>query len=436
MRLLWANPAALGGLALLAVPVLIHLMLRPQILRLRFPSLRFLPASRLASARRRVVHDWPLLLVRMAMLAGAVAALAGPILVTPARTAAWSHRVARAVIVETPAGAGAHLASADEAVNEALADADTALRIDVSRLADGMVAADAWLAGVPPAAREVVLFGGFRDGSISARDLDALGRDVGVRFVRLPAGDVPAAEVRVLTFDAGTPVERRHMLAFDDGAVMSPAGAPAAVALPLRVEASAAERQLLDAAIEAVLAEGLFIEGEAVPVMVAWGAAGEYAVREARVPSSPPVRAALDRLIRAAGPSRAASEETDPAPWVPVWPGRLVAAAGEAGLVLLGRGALGVDDALGVARASLRAMYAAPELDRFEPRAIPSDLLDEWTRPAAPPDVEAVARAGRTDSRWVWGLVLLLMAVEQWMRRPRRDVPVPAARPATEARVA
>jgi hypothetical protein len=437
MRLLWTNPVALWGLALLAVPVLIHLLLRPRIQRLRIPSLRFLPTSRLASARRRMIHDWPLLLVRMAMVACAVAALAGPVLVTPARERLWADRVVRAVVVDAAVTADAGGAVVVEReTDHARSGAEAAMRIETPRLADGVIEAAAWLGAAPPAAREIVVLSNFREGSVRARDLDAVAPGVGLRLVRVPLAAQTAPQVRVLTVDRGTPVEQSHTLDLDGGPAMSAAVTRDPVTLPLRVEATPDVQRLLDAAFEAVLAEGLLVEGDPVPLVLAWGADGERALRNVRLPSSPDVRLALDRFVAAVGPSRAPAGDVDPPPWVPVWPGRLAAAELGSSLVVFGRGDLGVDDALSVARAGLRSMYETPRLERFEPRGIAAEVLDGWERPAVPPDVSAVAKAGPSDARCAWGLVVLLMAIEQWMRRPRSVAVAPHTASEEEVRVA
>jgi hypothetical protein len=436
MGLLWANPVALWGLSLLAVPVLIHLLLRPQIMRMRFPSLRFLPASRLASARRRIIHDWPLLLVRLAILACAVAALAGPILVTPSREESWSARIARAIVVDAGQGGGPSSLSVEQVVEREHAGAATSTRIDAKQLNDGLMQAAAWLGTAPPAAREIAVVSAFQEGSVTPRDVAALPADIGVRFVLVPPSTAPAPDVRVLTFEDGTPVEATHALRLGSEPLLSAAVTREPVDLLLRIEASADEHRLLEAAVQAVLAEGLFIEGDAVPVVLVWTSEASDGAPDVSAPSAPEVRDALDRLIATVGSSHSAGSTADEAPWVPVWLGRLAAAQQDGGLFIMGRGGLDVDDALRVARGAMRAMYAAPDLERYEPRVIDGGVLDTWTRAAAPADLAAVAAASDSDARWMWALVLILMALEQWMRRARPAVaaPMPATEP--EVRVA
>ena len=72
----WLNPSALFGLAAVAVPVLIHLLVQRRAERFAFPTLRFLQPTRLAAIRRHVLEDLPLLVVRVALLAAGAPATA------------------------------------------------------------------------------------------------------------------------------------------------------------------------------------------------------------------------------------------------------------------------------------------------------------------------------------------------------------------------
>ena len=96
----WQNAAALWALPLAAVPFVVHLLRTHHAKRVAFPSLRFVQPSRTAAVRMRLPSDVLLMLVRIAIVALAVGALAGPIVLTEARTAAWNARTARAVVVD------------------------------------------------------------------------------------------------------------------------------------------------------------------------------------------------------------------------------------------------------------------------------------------------------------------------------------------------
>ena len=61
-------PLFFVALAALAIPVLIHLFQREKKQILRFPSLMFVQRVPYKSIQRRRVHNWLLLLVRLAAL--------------------------------------------------------------------------------------------------------------------------------------------------------------------------------------------------------------------------------------------------------------------------------------------------------------------------------------------------------------------------------
>jgi len=98
MELTFAASALLSGLAVLSVPVIIHLLFRRRPRSAEFPALRFLRAGlRLQRTRVRLKYLL-LLLLRMAMLALLVLAFARPVLRSPL-FAPSAHRLARVVLI-------------------------------------------------------------------------------------------------------------------------------------------------------------------------------------------------------------------------------------------------------------------------------------------------------------------------------------------------
>ncbi|MBN2360497.1 MAG: VWA domain-containing protein [Deltaproteobacteria bacterium] len=81
MRLAFAHAALLGALALIAVPLLIHLISRRLARPLRFAALEFVLLSTRRRARRVQLRQLLLLLLRMALIAALALAVAGPQLV-------------------------------------------------------------------------------------------------------------------------------------------------------------------------------------------------------------------------------------------------------------------------------------------------------------------------------------------------------------------
>src|SRR5262245_33147079 len=141
--MIWLNPIAWLGLAAIVIPVAVHLLAHHRAQRQPFPTLRFLPSTRLAATRRRALEDIPLLIVRSAIIAAAVAACAGPLIVTPARRALWDARLVRAVVQVSE-------------VSEASPAPFLEQRFRGSDLATGINQAVAWLDGAPPARRELL----------------------------------------------------------------------------------------------------------------------------------------------------------------------------------------------------------------------------------------------------------------------------------------
>ena len=133
----WLNPGAWVGLAVLAGPVLVHLLLRHRAARILFPSLRFVRASRTAAVRLRPPSDWLLLALRLATLGLAVVALAQPLLLAPARSAAWNARLARAVVVDASDSMKPLMASAARAADEEARSTTVRFRIEARDLATG-----------------------------------------------------------------------------------------------------------------------------------------------------------------------------------------------------------------------------------------------------------------------------------------------------------
>jgi len=85
MGLSFLTPMLLGGMALVAVPVVLHLIMRRKPVKREFPALRFLRQKAVANRRRLRLSHLLLLLLRMAALVLLAIALARPVL----RGAGW-----------------------------------------------------------------------------------------------------------------------------------------------------------------------------------------------------------------------------------------------------------------------------------------------------------------------------------------------------------
>ena len=416
--MIWTSPAALFGLAAVAAPILIHLLVQRRAERLRFPTLRFLAPTRLARARRRLLDDAPLLAVRASMLALAAVALAGPILATASRRDAWSRRIVRAVVVDGAAGAPAP--SSDAAVHEVR-------EFRGPSLADGIRRAVAWLDHAPPAKRELLVVSPLPIGAITAADVARVPAGIGVTFER--SGRLPAQ--RTVALDsvrtaAGT-IARTVTLDGDRTSVRESASGN--MALPIEIAAPPAARPVVDAALEAVLSRRI--------PMAAAGRRVRMVIGEAPPTAAEPIREpwmadAVARLTRDADLRDAASRAGAPAsgsistraPWILVAgdaTGRpLVAAAAASGALVVVSGAPAPSIVTPILlRAAANAVAPGASVGEAEVVPIPDAQLRAWTRPAAQPSPRT-APGESDDRRWLWLIVLGLFGIEEWMRRRPR----------------
>jgi hypothetical protein len=437
---IWLNPRLLFALAALAAPLVIHILVQRRAERIPFPTLRFLTPTRLAAIRRHVLEDAGLLAVRLAILAAAVAALAGPLAVTPLRRQAWERRVVRATVV-------------DESLTTVERGSD-ARGVAVYRsqefagpsLPDGIHRAVAWLEQAPPARREIVVVSPLAIGAVDVADVAEIPASIGIRFER--RGELPrtrtvsggrligagvATIARELTFTGAQTIVR-------DVPAAEPASWPIdAVHAP---EAKAA----IDAAKVAVLEQRVWAPAPARRVRVVIGAAtATGAVSDAAALSLPWMADAAAHIARDAelrtAASRVANGLADPRFAAPPWQMLASAADGHPLVVAAGGSA---EDSSTVKRPVLLVVSAAgagdiatpllmrsiaggvaaiPDLQHAEVLPIADAQLRQWSRPAAPPAIPTADALRHQDvdddRRWLWFGVLCLMGVEAWMRRVR-----------------
>jgi hypothetical protein len=325
--MIWRNPVAWFGLATLLIPLAIHLLVRHRAEPRPFPSLRFVRPTRLASVRRKMISDWPLLVIRMAILALAVAAFADPLWQSAARRAEWNQRQARAIVVDaTPSVTGASDARAantgssvaagvSDAATDSVArslvqrEATSAFRaeaFETRNVADGIRRAASWLRTAPPARRELVVISDFQLGALDAAMLRDLPAHVGIRFVRTSAAPVTrtvdgqprtqrtAAGAATNAAAAFTLRSPRVTLNAGETAVNwvdAPSPSPVEIdsidaatitlrPVDLKLRGSAVDRPFLLAATEAVLAQGVPVAADAAggrksaTIFISAGAAG------------------------------------------------------------------------------------------------------------------------------------------------------------------
>jgi hypothetical protein len=423
-QILWQTPAALFALAAVAAPILIHILVQRRAEVFPFPTLRFLQPTRLAAIRRHVLEDAALLAVRAAILAAAVVALAGLLVVTPSRHQAWDRRVVRAVVTDAAAEVGP--------------PPDPGLRVHQARefsttsLPDGVRRAVAWLETSPPARRELLVRSRFPIGSLTAADIAAVTAGIGIRLER--AGTLPATQ----TVDAGRVLEGTAILSRRvtlDGArtVVQETTVADRAAWPIEVVSAPAAQPAVDAAVAAVLAQRVWapvLDRRALLVI------SGSDPQSGSDPKTPWIADGIARLIRdgelQASAARVEAALTDARfsapPWVAVASssdGRPLAVAAESSGRLLVVSAAPASDLFTplLARSLANVLAAPPDLQPAEVVPIADRLLREWSRPAAPlaaPVADTLRRDDAdNDRRWLWLAALGLLAVEAWMRRAR-----------------
>jgi hypothetical protein len=409
--MIWNHPAAFAGLALLAAPVLVHLLIRRHAARVVFPAMRFVPAVRAAAVRVRTPSDVGLLLLRCGIVAAAVLAAAQPLFVTAARTRAWDARLARAVIVDTspsvPAPAAARLA------DEAARGAFVSRRFDAADLRDAVRRAADWLATAPTARREIAIVSDFQRGAVGAADFSEVPLSTGIVVLR--AG-VPNAGGQLGAVDGWRDARWEPGLVLDAASTQvtwSRAGAIGPAALTVR--AAAADQAAAERAARAARSFGV---PAAVPprrIDVAFAGA-------AVIPDTPAVTLWIASAAMALGRSELIAQAG-----VDVRVGERDGVM-SATVPLSGASPL----APAVIRAVLLAAAPAVADPEAETAALDDATLAQWRREPAPAGTVGPS-PDESDGRWAWALALGLLFVEGRVRRRsaasvRREPPSSALR--------
>jgi hypothetical protein len=387
----WLHPAAIAGLLAIALPVVVHLLRRERARRVIVPSLRFVRASERSAVRLRTPSDPWLLLLRIAIVACAALAAGRPFLLTDARRAAWSDRVARAVIVDTSASMGEGIDAAE--ITAAADGASPSMTIGTTDLRRGIARAVSWLAGAPPARREIVVLSDFQRGSISPADLAAVPDAIGLRLVPVgaPVPSTPGLGIlgRDGTLTASvTPLDDATSVTYGRASAME----------GLEIVSAPEQRASVERLMQVVHAAGAMAPSPEQPIVIRFGATGgdtadqtapEWAI------------AAGARLLRA-------PEVQGIDPGVSVRDGRLVVDVGAAPDSL---------EAALVVKAALDARVDPSSLSETEPQRLSDAAITAWSREPGPADASAWRQTDESDGRWLWALALLLLAIETFVRR-------------------
>jgi hypothetical protein len=400
MNVLWLNPIAWLGVLTVAIPLLIHLLTKQQTRRMPFPTLRFLHATRLAALRRRAIENWPLLVVRSLVLLAATAALAAPLFVSDARKERWGGRVARALVVAP--GTSADVENLIE--SERQSSYVSQVFNPAERVADGLRDAALWLDMQPPAVREVVVIGDLRHGAVAPADLSIVPSRAGLRFLPVLSDEGAGDATRYFQVDGA--LWRAHVVLENSSTRVTYVRESEAKS-PVEIRAAPGDAAAAKAALDALMQRGLHLgvhPERRVVVVFEGGRPDGLAATEP--PAGSWMRTALAKL-----------------------PGMSGAAAGETLVVRVPERA-SVDRTIDRLEAVVRAVFGETSVPE-EPMRIPPQQLAQWSRPPGAADERHLQDEG--DRRWLWGAVLVLMAIEAMLRRSRQ---AEAERPLEEARVA
>jgi Aerotolerance regulator N-terminal len=430
----WLNPGALWALPVAAVPILIHLLRTHHATRVLFPSLRFVQPSRTAAVRMRMPSDILLMLIRVAIVAAGVGALAGPIALTGARVAAWNSRMARAVVVDVsdsmraPDGSGsAPETAAGEAAAAELRTATSARRIDARDVEEGLARASAWLAASPPARREIVVVSDLQRGALSASRTPAIPDGTGLRFI--PVGrrleSTTFAGARLLGAN-DVAVTEQSIEATADATAMIEQSRAGAEAAGLRLDAPAGAEQTVARLLRAVAIAGAPAGSADQPIVVQFAGAAPGSISPSPIQPGWMLRTVLrlldDPAVSGRSPASASSGGgASEVPWTTLAmtpdnrPLVRAAASGSALLLDIDAPADGLF-AAEVVRAVLTARLDPARYDEHEVGRIDDAVLTALTRQPGSVTRDAWRTADSSDARWLWLVALLLLGAEQWLR--------------------
>ena len=451
--MIWQNPWAWLGMLALAVPVVIHLLGLRSAKITRFPTLRFVRPSRLLATRRTRLTDLGLLAVRMAIIAAAVAALAMPLLLTGNRQRERGRSVARAIIVDTSesmtrtARDGSALVPAvNVARNTArrlAGEAATSVIIETTTPSAALAGASGWLA-TQRVRRELLIMSDFQIGALDSTDLAAVPPDVGITLTRIelePGAEVIAPAVRQGDATLRANVTLDSMRSTIEWSSASAANVPSP-ADSLLILAAESERAAANAALAAARGITATRPMSGRPIAIVYSGAARFpellaSAKPLRQPWQGDVLVQLrsdPQLLAAAaiadiGDDVMAAPGMDSAALVSVArtsAGRTVLLAtsgtidGTDRMVLLPLAPPGSLLSAAVIAASLRASSDVRAPTELEPAFVATETLARWQRDPAL-GANAGLRDDVSDGRWLWLLVLVLLAVETWMRRARRE---------------
>ncbi|HEY4303623.1 MAG TPA: BatA domain-containing protein [Gemmatimonadaceae bacterium] len=414
--MIWQSPWALLGIVGVALPILMHLLGRGHARILKFPTLRFIEASRLLPTKRSRIQDPLLLAVRCTIIALAALALAQPLLLTRGRRESLDRGLARAIIVDTSASvARVSLDSARSISTKLAADAQASVIVETNDPASALRGAAAWI--VKQQRRgEIAIVSDFQRGQIDRSDLAVVPASMGIVLRQLIATTAADSSNARIAVNGRTVVASTRVTATGEDIAWH-ASIDSTSRLPVELFAAATDAAALSAltSAAATIAVPLPVDSTRA-IAVLFAGAPEYAAIAKTV--EPPrigwqlallddVRSA-DLSIVAAGNARVAGVQR---------------------FALLTNASPTSLDAARLVTLARRATSVAPGANELEPSVVADAELRTWERvatDAASTQHRPLDENGPSDARWLWAIVLLLLVIE-WRLRRASVVAAPAA---------
>ena len=438
----WLNPIAFVGLLALAVPILAHLFGRRVARRQVFPSLRLLRDAWPAPVSHSRPGDLLLLALRCAIVAAAVAALAQP---------QWSSsepaaRVpVRAILLDTSRSMDRlttdGIPARQRAATLARALLDSAregIIVETGRPGADIAGASSWL-GARSGLRELVVVSDFQSGVVMDGDFARVPAGIGTRMIRVDGGPLPVIVnpegVRVDADSAGTGAT---------WAAVSDTGL-AVTALVADTDRDAARASI--AAIRAIAPRPANVSRRVAVVFPGHAARDSLVKHVTRLDSAwqGDFMASLRRNALLASTSEGVLAipacDSVGAPIARDGWGQVVAtvagAASGSSYDVLVFACVDVGTVVGTAllRATESAITPVLPWREMEPRVMPDELLKRWERPAVE-EAPRVEDNTSPDGRWLWLLAIVLLGLDEWVKRRSRSRSVPATSEVERERVA
>ncbi|MEP6781040.1 MAG: BatA domain-containing protein [Gemmatimonadaceae bacterium] len=439
--MIWQNAWALAGLFALALPVLIHMLSRKQAMVQKFPTLRFLDVSRLLPTRSPRLSDFPLLVVRLGILAAAVLALAQPLWLSSARQRAFNSTITRAIIVDTSTSMMRKNANGARAIDSALAQsaslAAQAQRSTVMQSASPTSAlseAIAWLS-TQDGRGEIDLLSDFQMSSVDSASLASIPKQYGVHFVRsVFVNDSASSSIVAAASNVSVTVDSTNTNA--EWTLRSNAD----IARPILLFTSASQRQAAELTADATITvTAASLADTAKPVAIVFPEATERAafVRDAKAMNASWMADVIasvsenELLNNAARTSHQLKDTVVAGPFVtlvrtsggaPIVWAASVQVNGKTRLAFFARTAPASFTSAALIAALSKATARSATIAESDQSSLSNATLKYFER--APADVSLSAHrdangsnSNASDGRWFWALVLLLLVVETLMRR-------------------